>query len=135
MGAWYWIGVLAGVGVALGLVAAAIVPRWLIAAAIAVVAGIVVGFFVFAWPEAVAGGAGGGAGAFGAAAVVIGALARGGTRLGIALLVAAGALVVAALAFIPVVGYLLLVAAPALGFRLRSRLPERYAGLRTLARD
>ena len=135
MGAWYWIGVLAGVGVAFGLVAAAIVPRWLVAAVLAAVVGVAVGLLVFAWPEAVAGGVGGVAGAFGAAAVVIGALARGGTRIGVALLVMAGALVVAALAFIPILGYLLIAAAPALGFRLRSRMPERYAGLRTLARD
>jgi hypothetical protein len=121
--------------VAFGLVAAAIVPRWLVAAVLAAVVGVAVGLLVFAWPEAVAGGVGGTAGAFGAAAVVIGALARGGTRIGVALLVAAGALVVAALAFIPILGYLLLAAVPAIGYRLRSRMPERYAGLRTLARD
>jgi hypothetical protein len=135
MGAWYWIGVLAGVGVAFGLVAAAIVPRWLVAAVLAAVVGAAVGLLVFGWPEAVAGGVGGIAGAFGAAAVVVGALARGGTRGGVALLVVAGAVVVAALAFIPILGYLLVGVAPAIGFRLRSRMPERYAGLRTLARD
>ena len=135
MGAWYWIGVLAGVGVAFGLVAAAIVPRWLVAAVLAAAAGAAVGFFVFDWPEAVAGGVGGVAGAFGAAPVVAGALERGGTRGGVGLLVGAGAVVVAGLAFVPGVGYVEAVVVPVLGFRLRTRLPERFAGLRTLARD
>jgi hypothetical protein len=45
------------------------------------------------------------------------------------------ALVVAALAFVPVVGYIELVAVPALGMRLRRRAGKRYGGLRTLARD
>jgi hypothetical protein len=43
--------------------------------------------------------------------------------------------IVAALAFVPGLGYLEAVALPALGLRLRSRLPDRFAGLRTLARD
>jgi hypothetical protein len=78
---------------------------------------------------------GGVAGALGAAPVVAGALRRGGTRGGLALLVGLGALAVAALAFVPALGYLESVALPALGLRLRSRLPDRFAGLRTLARD
>jgi hypothetical protein len=45
------------------------------------------------------------------------------------------AVVVAALALIPGVGYLEAVAIPALGARLRRRGGERYAGLRILARD
>ncbi|MDX6513715.1 MAG: hypothetical protein QOE36_3219, partial [Gaiellaceae bacterium] len=32
MGAWYWIGVLAGVGAALGVAASVVVPRWPVAA-------------------------------------------------------------------------------------------------------
>jgi len=36
---------------------------------------------------------------------------------------------------VPFVGYLEAVVLPALGLRLRSREPERHAGLRTLARD
>jgi hypothetical protein len=66
---------------------------------------------------------------------VTGALRRGGTRGGTATLVALAALVTAGLAFVPVVGYLEAVALPALALRLRRREPERYAGLRTLARD
>jgi hypothetical protein len=135
MGAWYWIGVLAGVGVAFGLGAAVIVPRWLVAAVPAAGLGAAVGLLVSEWPMAVGGGVGGLAGALGASPVVAGALGRGGTRLGLGLLVGIGALAVAALAFVPVVGYIEAVVLPALGFRLRSRLPERFAGLRTLARD
>ena len=52
-----------------------------------------------------------------------------------ALLVVIGAVVVAALAFVPVVGYVEALALPALGMRLRRRAGKRYAGLRTLARD
>jgi hypothetical protein len=44
-------------------------------------------------------------------------------------------LVGAALAFVPVVGYLEAVAVPALGARARRRTPERHAGLRSLAKD
>jgi hypothetical protein len=135
MGAWYWIGVLAGVGVAFGLGTAVIVPRWLVAAVPAAGLGAAVGLLVAEWPMAVGGGVGGLAGALGASPVVAGALRRGGTRLGLALLVGLGALAVAALAFVPVVGYIEAVVLPAVGFRLRSRLPERFAGLRTLARD
>jgi hypothetical protein len=68
------------------------------------------------------------------AQVVTGALRRGGTRGGLAVLVAGAALVVAALAFIPIVGYLEAVVVPALAARLRGRAAERYAGLRTLAK-
>ena len=46
--------------------------------------------------------------------------------------VAAG---IAALAFVPVLGYLEAVLLPILAVRLRRTQPERYAGLRTLARD
>jgi hypothetical protein len=135
MGAWYTIGILAGLGAAFGILAAGIVPRLVVAAIGAVVAGAVLGYFVFGWPEAIAGAVGGVLGSLGATPVVSGALRRGGTRGGIALLVGLAALVAAALAFVPVVGYLEAVALPALGRRLRRREPERHAGLRTLARD
>src|SRR5919109_715166 len=78
------------------------------------------------------------AGIFGAVAtaeVVRGALRRGGVRGGTALLVGGAALALAAAAFIPLVGYLATLALPALAARVRRRRPERYAGLRTLARD
>jgi hypothetical protein len=47
----------------------------------------------------------------------------------------AAAVLLAALAWIPIVGYLEAVVVPALAARLRGRMPERYAGLRSLARD
>ena len=62
-----------------------------------------------------------------------GALRRGGTRGGTAALVAGAALVVAALAWIPAVGYVVALVLPALVPLLRRARPERYAGLRTLA--
>ena len=128
----YWIGVLAGIGVALGMVGVAIVLRWPLAAVIGAVAAALIGFFVFAWPEAVAGAA---CGALGSAPLVGGALRRGGTRGGTAILLALVSLVGAALAFVPVLGYLEAAAVPLLGARLRRRSPDRHAGLRSLARD
>jgi hypothetical protein len=44
-------------------------------------------------------------------------------------------LLLAALALIPVVGFLEAVGLPAFGARARRREGERYAGLRSLARD
>ena len=126
---------MAGVGAALGIGAAGLFLRWPLAALAAAVAGAAIGIGVFAWGEAVAGGAGGIAGAFGAAPVVSGALRRGGTRLGVAAFVLLGAVAAAGIAFIPVAGFLEAAALPVLGLRARSRAPERHAGLRTLARD
>jgi hypothetical protein len=135
MGSWYWIGVLAGVGVAIGLLSVGLFPRWIVAVPAALVAG-AVGAAAFAgWDEAVAGLLGAVCGVLGAVPLVVGALRRGGTRVGLAAFVALGSLAVAAIAFIPVAGFLEAVALPGLGLRLRSREPERHAGLRTLARD
>lgn len=49
--------------------------------------------------------------------------------------VPAASLAVAALAFVPVIGYVEAVLAPILGDRLRRRASGRYAGLRVLAKD
>lgn len=136
MGAWYTIGLAVGLGVALGILAAGILPRRLVAAALAALAGGAIGFLlVEGWVEAAGGLAGGASGGAGAAPVVQGALRRGGTRVGLGLFGTLAALGTAALAFVPVVGYLQAVALPLLGRRARSREPERHAGLRTLARD
>lgn len=138
MGNWYSVGVFAGLGVALGIVAVGGLGgrRFALAAPlIAAVAGIAVGL-VFADAEEAAGsGVGGLLGAAGAIQIVGGALRRGGTRLAVALLVVAGAVAVAALALVPGLGYVEAVVLPALGMRLRRRGGKRYAGLRTLARD
>jgi hypothetical protein len=136
VGSWYWIGVAAGIGASLGPLLNALVGgrRVLIAAAIALVAGAAVGLALADWGGLVAGGLGGVLGAAGSAPFVAGALARGGTRAGTAALLLVAAVVLAALAFVPVFGYLEALAIPALGARARRRQPERYAGLRTLAR-
>jgi hypothetical protein len=135
VGTWYLIGLFVGLGAALGAVAAGIVPRALVAALPALVVAVLAGVLIEKWPEAVGGALGAAAGALGAAPVVAGALRRGGTRAGLALYVGLGGLAIAGLAFVPVVGYLEAIALPALGLRLRSREPDRHAGLRTLARD
>jgi hypothetical protein len=139
MGGWYTVGLFLGLGVALGVLLAGLLAavRWgaLLAAAAAAGAVAAVGAVVQDWPEGVAGAAGGIVGALGAAPVVRSALGRGGTRAGTGVLVAVGALVLAALAFVPVAGYLEAVAVPALAARLRRRAGRTYAGLRILARD
>jgi hypothetical protein len=135
MGDWYTVGILVGVGAALGLAAVAFVRSLLPAAAIAVVAAVLIGLAFGQWDEAVGGLAGAVCGALGSAPLVGGALRRGGTRGGTAVLLGLVALVGAALAFVPALGYIEAVAVPALGVRLRRRAPERHAGLRSLAKD
>jgi hypothetical protein len=138
MGDWYSIGVSAGLGVALGVAAAGVFGgrRFALAAPfVAAVIGIALGIALADAPEAAAAGLGGFLGGVGALELVRGALGRGGTPLATALLVLGAAVVVAGLAFVPIVGYVELVALPAVGMRLRKRAGKRYAGLRTLARD
>ncbi|HEY3920548.1 MAG TPA: hypothetical protein VGL76_00370 [Gaiellaceae bacterium] len=135
MGAWYTIGILVGAGAALGVLVAGFMPRFGVAAAVALAVGAAIGYVLFDWDEAVGGGIGGLLGGLGATPVVAGALRRGGTRGGTAALIAIGAAVVAGLAFVPVVGYLEAAALPLLALRARRREPDRHAGLRTLARD
>jgi hypothetical protein len=140
MGGRYWIGVAVGLGAAAGVFVSGIAARVAIAAiVVAAAVGVGIGFAIDAWQpggigDVVGGALGGLAGAAGAALIVRGALRRGGTAGGTALLVAGAALVAAGLAWIPVVGYLEALALPAVAARLRRRAPERYAGLRTLAK-
>jgi hypothetical protein len=138
MGDWYSVGVFAGLGVAFGIAAAGVFGGRrlaLLAPFLAAALGVALGIVLADPEEAAAAGVGGLLGAVGALELVRGALSRGGTPLGTALLVLLAAVVVAALAFVPFVGYVELVAVPALGMRLRRRAGKRYAGLRTLARD
>ena len=144
MGSWYWIGVSVGLGAAAGVLLAGFVGRsraTLIALAIAAGgAGAALGFGIAHWEaggwiDRLGGIAGGLAGALGSAQIVAGALRRGGTRGGTAILVTGAALAAAGIAFIPVAGFLEALALPAIAARLRRTQPERYAGLRTLARD
>ena len=137
MGAWYWIGVSAGLGAAIGVLVAGFAAR--AAAIVAVLVGAGVGYAVDVWQpgswgDIVAAALGGLLAGLGAAVIVRGALRRGGTRGGTATLVAGAALVAAGLAFVPAVGFLEAIALPAFAARLRRRQPERYAGLRTLAK-
>ena len=139
MGDWYWIGVCAGLGVGIGVLLAGLFAGTRIALTGALVfaagLGVAVGFGIGEWDEAIGGGAGGTLGAIGAAQLVMGTLRRGGARFGTAVFVGLVALVLAALAWIPAVGYLEAALVPAFAARLRGRTPERYAGLRSLAKD
>jgi hypothetical protein len=141
IGMWeaYRIGVAAGIGAGAAVLAAGWLGRNRAGVAGAVAAGavigIVVGFLIDDWTEAAAGAVGAVLGGLGAVQIVRGALRRGGTTGGTGILVGLAGLGVAALALIPVVGYLEAIGVPAFAARLRRRQPERYAGLRSLARD
>jgi hypothetical protein len=140
MGAWYWIGVSVGLGAAGGVLVAGVAARIVVAAIVAAaLVGIGLGYAIDAWQpggwiDLLGGAAGGVAASLSALQIVRGALRRGGTAGGTAALVAGAALLVAGLAWIPAVGYLEALALPVLAARLRRRAPERYAGLRTLAK-
>ena len=54
MGSWYTIGLLAGLGVAVGVLAAGLFPRLVAAAAGAAAVAVGIGFARFDWDEAVA---------------------------------------------------------------------------------
>ncbi len=129
MGGWYWIGVLAGLGAAIGVLGSGLLPRRVTALAAAVIAA-AIGIAVFGWAEAVGGLAGGASGgARRRYRSSRGALRRGGTRGGLAALVGLGALRwrgarVRAGARLPRGAR----RCPCSGLRLRSREPERYAG-------
>ena len=139
MGEWYTIGLALGLGVGIGVLLAALAgaARTAVAAAVVLAAAAAAGagLVVDDWTEAVAGAVGGAAGALAATQVVAGTLRRGGTRAGTAALVGLGGILLAGVAFVPVAGYLEALVVPALAARLRGRAAERYAGLRTLARD
>jgi hypothetical protein len=135
VGAWYTIGILAGLGTAIGVACTGALRRAVAGLVVSAVVSIAIGFAFAGWPQAAAGFAGAVCGTIGAAPLVSGTLRRGGTRGGTATLLALGSLVGAALAFVPVVGYLEALAMPLLALRLRRRSPDRHAGLRTLARD
>ncbi len=135
MGTWYVIGIFVGLGTALGVAATALLRRALLGLLAAAIVVAVLGLAFGGWEDALGGVVGAACGALGSAPLVAGALRRGGTRGGTSILLGLVALVGAALAFVPVVGYLEAVAVPVLGARLRRRSPDTHAGLRTLARD
>jgi hypothetical protein len=139
MGDWYTIGLALGIGTALGALFAGLLSSTPLGRAVAIVlagvAGAAVGFLIDDWTELLAGAIGGVLGAAAAVVIVSGAFRRGGTRTGLALIVAALAAGLAGLALIPGAGYLEAVALPLLAVRLRRSQADRYAGLRSLARD
>jgi hypothetical protein len=139
MGSWYWIGVCAGLGVGIGVLLAGLFAGTRIARTAALVLaagiGVAIGFALGQWDEAIGGGAGGALGSLGAAQLVTGTLRRGGARFGTAVFVGLAAIVLAAVAWIPLAGYIEAVVVPAFAARMRGRAPERYAGLRSLAKD
>jgi len=139
MGDWYTIGLALGVGTALGALFAGLLsstPAGRVAAIVlAGATGAAVGYLIDDWTELLAGGIGGVLGAAASVVIVSGAFRRGGTRTGLALIVAALAAGLAGLALIPGAGYLEAVALPLLAVRLRRTQADRYAGLRSLARD
>ncbi len=135
VGAWYTIGILVGLGASIGVAGTGLLRRALPAAVVAAAISVALGFLLWQWDEALGGLVGALCGALGSAPLVAGTLRRGGTRGGTALILSVAALVAAALAFVPVIGYLEALAVPVLGARLRRRFPDKHAGLRTLARD
>jgi hypothetical protein len=135
VGDWYTIGILVGLGTALGVAATAVARRALIGLVVAAAAAVAIGFGFGQWDEALGGLVGAVCGALGSAPLVSGALRRGGTRSGTSILLGLAALAGAAVAFVPVIGYLEAIAVPVIGARLRRRSPDTHAGLRTLARD
>ena len=128
----------AGGGAALGLLAAGLLPPSprlpVLAAAVAAVLGFVIGWLVFGWPYGIAAAIGGALGGFGAGTFAAGAMRRGATRGGNAMVFIGAAIVDFGLALIPFVGFLEVAAIPVLAFRARRRAGEKYAGLRTLAK-
>jgi hypothetical protein len=136
---WYRIGVAAGIGVGIALVAAGWLAKSRAGALLSILigagAGVAVGLALGDWPEAVGGAIGGVLGGLGAAPLAAGTLRRGGTVVGTGILIGLAGLGIAALALVPFLGYLEAAALPALAARAHRREPERYAGLRTLARD
>ena len=138
MGDWYTIGLVLGLGLAIGVVAVGVLGASRAGLGGAVVLGAALGaatgFLVDDAAEVIAGAIGGALGALAAFVVVSGALRRGATRTGVAAYLSVVAVLVVLLALVPLVGYLLAVVLPALAMRLRGRQAARYAGLRTLAK-
>jgi hypothetical protein len=138
MGEWYDIGVTVGIGVAAGVAFAGVLAglRFGFAATLlgAVIVGVVAGLLVNGWTGAIGGIVGGIVGSVSAATVVRGAGRRGATVGGTALLLVGAAVVIGLLALIPVVGYVEAVVLPGLAARRARRTPDKYEGLRSLAK-
>ena len=138
MGDWYEIGVTVGIGVAAGIAFAGVLAglRFGFATTLlgAVVVGVVAGVLINGWIGVGGGIVGAVIGSVSAAAIVRGANRRGATMGGTALLLIGAAIVVALLALVPVVGYLEALLLPVIAARRARQGPDKYAGLRSLAR-
>ena len=138
MGDWYEIGITVGIGVAAGIAFAGALAglRFGFATTLlgALAVGVVAGVLVNGWVGAGGGVIGAVIGAVSAAAIVRGANRRGATLGGIAFLLLGAAVVVGLLALIPVVGYLEAVVLPVVAARRARSGPDKYAGLRSLAK-
>ncbi len=138
VGDWYEVGITLGLGVAVGLLLAGVLAAWrygFVASTVgALVIGVVAGLLVRGWIGLPGGIVGALIGAVSASLIARGALRRGATPGGTAFLVGSAAIVVALLALIPVVGYVLAVVVPVVAIRRVRQEPARHAGLRTLAK-
>jgi hypothetical protein len=143
MGWWYWIGVSVGFGAGAGIFISGLplgrtIP--LTDALGALVVGGLIGNVAARphhshWIYAGAGSLGCLAAYLGAAIIVAGAFKRGGTRLGLSVIMFGIGLIAIGIAFIPAAGVVEALFLPTLAWRLRRLQPQRYAGLRTLAKD
>ena len=138
MGDWYEIGITVGIGVAAGIAFACALAglRFGFATTLlgALAVGIFAGLLVKGWIGVGGGVVGAVIGAISAAAIVRGANRRGATLGGTTFLLFGAAVVVGLLALIPVFGYLEAVALPVVAARRARSGPEKFAGLRSLAK-
>jgi hypothetical protein len=134
----YEIGVSVGMGLAVGVLLAGILAGWrhgLVASSVGALGiGVGAGLLVHGWLDVPGGVAGGVLGALSASIVVRGALRRGATLGATAMLLTGAAIVIASVSIIPVVGFVLAVVVPLVAYRRARSEPERFAGLRTLAK-
>jgi hypothetical protein len=138
VGDWYTIGLALGLGLGFGVILSGLLAANAVGTGIAVVFGVaaggLAGYAIGDTTETIAGLVGGLVGALAAAVVVLGAMRRGATRLGVGTYVGSVGVLILLVSLIPIVGYVVTVVLPALALRMRGRNAARYAGLRTLAK-
>ena len=138
MGDWYTIGLALGLGLGFGVILSGLLAANAVGTGVAVVVGVaagaLAGYAIGDTAEIIAGIVGGLVGALAAAVVVLGAMRRGATRLGVGTYVGSVGVLIVLISLIPIAGYVVTVLLPALALRMRGRQAARYAGLRTLAK-
>lgn len=140
VGLWYWLGVSLGLGVALGIAVGALLGPIrggsVLSALVAAVGGFALAdYFYLGSAAALVGALGGFVGGLGSASLARRTLKRGGTRGATTILLFVAALVAGGLAFVPALGYIEAALVGILTLRLLRGGGDRFAGLRTLARD